>query len=292
MNDDLPELSAIRRVHRTLDPYHNMVYFSSHAANQYEACDLSGAAGYFASRSAALGMVPHQVVAATFFNFAPNLVASSMHRVWEKTTPLAMLDARHLVVDMTLRDVLGSDVIGSDKMREAAHLARDAAQGATQALAGRPLFAAHAALPWPDPPHLQLWHAITLLREFRGDAHIAALVTAGLDGLDALILHAASGTIPTVFLQSTRGWGDDEWDATVALHREHGWLAPGDGDNGEPKLSASGAAMREEIEIATDRACILPWAAIGSHSTEHLRELVKPWSRALADAMFSGLAQS
>ncbi len=133
---------------------------------------------------------------------------------------------------------------------------------------------------------------MTLLREFRGDAHIAALVTAGLDGLDALILHAASGTIPTVFLKSTRGWGDDEWDATVALHRDHGWLMPDDGNNSEPKLSAAGAAMREEIEIATDRACILPWAAIGSHSTERLRELIKPWSRALADAMFSGLARS
>ena len=49
-------------------------------------------------------------------------------------------------------------------------------------VAGRPLFAAHMQLPWPDEPHLVLWHAATLLREHRGDGHVAALLTAGLDG--------------------------------------------------------------------------------------------------------------
>ena len=67
----------------------------------------------------------------------------------------------------------------------AAELARTATEGCTAA--GRPLYAAHASLPWPDAPHLALWHAITLLREFRGDGHIACLVDAGLDGIDALV---------------------------------------------------------------------------------------------------------
>jgi hypothetical protein len=174
-------------------------------------------------------------------------------------------------------------------MVRAAELARGPAEEATRHLAGRPLFAAHAALPWPDEPHLALWHAITLLREFRGDAHVAALLTAGLDGLDAIVIHAASGGVPPAFLKLTRGWSDAQWEDAVALHRETGWLAPDDVD-GNPVLSAEGTMLREEIEVASDRGSAAPWAVIGEDGCAELRRLVRPWSRTLADAMFAGFA--
>jgi hypothetical protein len=72
-----------------------------------------------------------------------------------------------------------------------AGLAREAASACTAE--GRPLYAGHAGLDWPDAPHVAAWHAATLLREHRGDGHIAALVAAGLSGIDALVTHVATG---------------------------------------------------------------------------------------------------
>ena len=83
-------------------------------------------------------------------------------------------------------------------------LARRAAEAACEHPQGRPLFAAHAALPWPDEPLLQLWHAQTLLREFRGDGHVACLLSEGVGPLDALVLHAATGEVPVDFLKASR----------------------------------------------------------------------------------------
>ena len=185
--------------------------------------------------------------------------------------------------------LLGSDVLSSSEMERAAALARLPAEEACGHLAGRPLFAAHASLEWPEAPHLVLWHAITLLREFRGDAHIAALLTAGLDGLDAIVIHAASRGVPAAFLRLTHGWSDGDWDEAVALHRETGWLNDDDGADGQPELSEEGRKLREEIEVATDRGSLLPWATIGADGCAELRNLVRPWSRTLADAMFAGL---
>lgn len=285
---DLPDLELVRKVHRTLEPYHGIIYFTAEAAPAYAQLGVKGPAGYFASRSAALGAVPAETVVATFFNFAPALILDVMEGVWSTTTPADLIAARLDVVDRTLIQLLGSDALTSPEMQRAADLARVPAEEACGHLAGRPLFAAHAALPWPEAPHLALWHAVTLLREFRGDAHIAALLTAGLDGLDAIVIHAASRGVPAAFLRLTRGWSDEDWQEAVALHRESGWLAEDDGDDGEPVLSDEGRQLREEIEVATDRGSLLPWATIGVGGCVELRNLVRPWSRSLADAMFAG----
>ena len=77
-------------------------------------------------------------------------------------------------------------------MAEAAELVSIAAQN-IPGVDGRPLYAGWASLDWPTEPHLRFWHALTLLREYRGDGHIAALQTAGLNGLDALITHTRDG---------------------------------------------------------------------------------------------------
>lgn len=78
---------------------------------------------------------------------------------------------------------------------------------------GRPLHAGHAELPWPDSPLAPLWHAITLLREYRGDGHIIALVANGLSGLEALITCAATGIgFSADYARRLRGWSHDEWN--------------------------------------------------------------------------------
>jgi hypothetical protein len=169
-------------------------------------------------------------------------------------------------------------VLGSADLADAAATARRAAEAACEQPEGRPLFAGHAGLPWPDEPHLVLWHAQTLLREFRGDGHIAALVGEGLSGLDALISHAGSGDVPAGVLQATRAWSDDEWAAGVASMAERG-LVHADGS-----FTDQGRAQRERIETATDRLAAAPWAAIGADACEALRATGKVLTRRVVDA--------
>ncbi|GHG02606.1 hypothetical protein GCM10017567_17320 [Amycolatopsis bullii] len=271
-------IEAARRTWRTLEPYHGMIYFAPEAAAAYAELGLTGRAGYFASRSAALGAVPAPVVIATFYNFNPALVRDSIAAAWSVTDPAAVLAARFAAADQALRGVLG-DAVTAPETRRAAALLREAAEAVTGDVTGRPLFAAHAALPWPTEPHLVLWHAQTLLREYRGDAHVAALLTAGLSGIEALITHAASGAVPAETLRTSRSWSEEDWNRAVAGLRERDWLT----DDAEPAFTPAGAARRAEIEKVTDENSVTPYAHIGEAACTELQTLVRPFSRALGE---------
>ena len=266
-----------RQMWRSLEAYHGMIYFAPSAAEAYAALGITGRSGYFASRSAPMGPVPAEVVIATFFNFNPALVTRAMDGVWETTTPGAILEARLTAVDAALRPALGDDVVRGAEMAEAAALARQAATGLP--LVGRPLFAGHASLPWPEPDHLVLWHAISLLREFRGDGHIAALTIAGLDGCESLVTHALTSRIPAAVLQSSRAWSDDEWAAAVDRLRQRG-LVEADGDG----LTDEGRELRAGVEATTDRLAAAPWDALGPEGCERLRDLAGPFATAIVES--------
>ncbi|MDX3193009.1 hypothetical protein PV458_31775 [Streptomyces sp. MN03-5084-2B] len=273
-------IEAARRTWRLIEPYHGMIYFAPEAAAAYAELGVTGRAGYFASRSAALGAVPAPVVVATFYNFNPALVRESITAAWAATDPAAVLAARSTAADRALRGTLG-DAIGSPEMHRAAALLREAAETVADDVTGRPLYAAHAALPWPTEPHLVLWHAQTLLREYRGDAHIAALLTAGLSGIEALVTHAASGAVPAETLRTSRAWSEEDWNGAIAGLRERDWLT---GD-AEPAFTPAGAARRAEIEKATDENSVTPYAHLGESACAELQELVRPFSRALAEKL-------
>lgn len=263
-----------RKMWRTLEPYHGFIYFSPTAAAAYAELGITGRSGYFGSRAAPLGAVTAPVVVATFFNFDPAVVEAAMAEVWTTTTPDALVAARFAAADQDLREVLGSDVLDSPELAEAAALAADAA--AACPLEGRPLFAGHAGLVPPTEPHLALWHAVSMLREFRGDGHLAALLTEGFDALEALVTHGAAGDVPAAVLQATRGWSDEAWAAAVDRLRGRG-LVEADGD----ELTAAGRAARDRVEARTDELAQAPWLALGAERADRLRELVRPWSRAI-----------
>src|SRR5262249_48335500 len=145
---------------------------------------------------------------------------------WRAAEPATIVDARLDAADAALTRLLGDDIATRPDVAEAAALARTAALAACARPHGRALFAAYAALSWPDEAHLALWHAQTLLREFRGDGHIAALLLADLDPVEALVTHAAAGDVPAATLQSTRAWPDDDWQAGVERLRARGLLEP------------------------------------------------------------------
>ncbi|GAA2879493.1 hypothetical protein Acy02nite_78010 [Actinoplanes cyaneus] len=270
--------ALVRQAWRLAEPLHGMIYFVPEAHERYAALGLTGRAGYFASRAAALGPVGAEPVTATFFNFNPGLVAAALPAAWEKTTPAAVLAARLEAADAALTRGLG-DAVHGPEVAEAAGLARRAAEAAAAHPQGRPLFAAHAALPWPDQPHLILWQAQTVLREFRGDGHVAALLLAGLTGLEALVLHAASGAVPERFLRRSRGWSDEQWAGAVGDLRRRGLI-----DGHEPVLSAAGRAQRDGIEEATDRLAAPAYAVLGADGCRRLAELARPLSRTIVAA--------
>jgi hypothetical protein len=267
-----------RKTWRTLEPVHGAIYFVPEANEEYATVGLDDRMqGYFASRSAAMGAVPASVVIATFFNFDPDLVRRSMDGVWDRVSPDEVLAARHRAADQMLRR-LGGELVDGPEIAEAAELARAAALAACRHPEGRPLFAGHARLPWPDEAHMVLWHAQTLLREYRGDGHIAALTVEGLDGCEALVTHGAAGDVSTEILRATRQRSGDDWLAAEERLRERGWLDP------DLALTELGRERRDWIERRTDELAAAPYDAIGADGCQRLRELVRPLSRAVSAA--------
>ena len=273
-----------RKTWRTVEPLHGMIYFAPEATASYTRLGLAREAGYFASRSAAMGAVGADTVIATFYNFCPTLVRAAIPGAWDAAPPGSVLAARVEAADAALRRMLG-DAVASPEMARAAALARRAAERAAERYEGRPLFAAHAGLDWPEQPHLVLWHAQTLLREFRGDGHITALVDHDLDPVEVLVLHLASGEVPGTFLRESRGWPDAAWDAGVERLRGRGLVAPeASSGTGGVALSEAGLSTRAVIEDTTDRLAVHPYEALGEDECAELRTLTRPFSRAVVAA--------
>lgn len=268
-----------RKCWRTLEPYHGMIYFVPEAAARYDAIGVHGRSGYFGSRSAPMGAVGAAVVQATFYNFHPGLVAHAMDGLWARVSPEDLLLARHQAVDDALQRFLGAEV-ESDGIRRAVELLRPVVDAARHRVEGRPLFAGHARLPEPEQPHLALWWAVTLLREFRGDGHIAALVDAELSGLDALLLHGASGEVDFATLQATRGWSDDEWAAGLESMAARDLIADG-------TLTERGRLLRAHIESRTDLLAAPAWQAIEEADAEELRTIARPISKSIWAGAFT-----
>ena len=205
-----------RKTWRTLEPLHGMVYFVPEAAEEYVCNGRDGTIG-----SLRVGGRRRWARSRPMWSSPPSSTStlSSCTRrsppSGEVATPVALVGARFAAVDAAFRRLLGDEVVSSDDMRRAAELAVPAAEAAAGRVEGRPLAAAHADVPWPSAPHLVLWHAQSILREYRGDGHIAELVVRGLSGLEALVTHAAAGDVPEHLLRATRGWPQDAWDGAV-----------------------------------------------------------------------------
>ena len=265
--------SLVRQMWQTMEPYHAMIYFSPEARQAYADAGLKGYwMGYFASRAAAMGPVPAEVVTATFYNFHPAMVARAIPDAWRFCPPEHVLAARSQSADSALRRLLGEQV-HSDAVVEAAALAREATSACD--VSGRALFAGHAALPWPEQPHLALWHAATLLRESRGDGHVAALLAEGLDGCEAHVTLVADGRAPREAIQPHRAWSDEEWAGAEDRLRRRGWL------DTSGSLTELGSASRQAIEDRTDALASPPWDHLGPERSARLRELVWPLSDAI-----------
>ena len=277
MKEDIVETIVARKMRGTLEPLHTMVYFAPEATDEYTKVGLRRRGShYLASRSAPMGAVSAEIVHATFFGFAESAVRRYVPECWDNTTPEAVVQARFRVADQALRRLLG-DAIESPEMESAATVALEAAAACPPE--GRPLFAAHAGIAPPDAPHLALWHAVTLLREFRGDGHNAALV---VRGIGPVVAHAWYSATPRggnrAFLATLFGHSEEAWAAADATLADLGYT------NRDGSLTELGLTEREVLEQATDIASMEPWRAIGEERCSWLRATVRPWARSIVDA--------
>jgi len=262
-----------RDIWRQLEPIHVVTYFAPEAREALDAAGYRGFwMGYFAGRAAPLGPAGPEVVTALFYNFSPARVTKALPDAWSFAEPSAALDARLSGSVRSLRRVLG-DVADSADVATAAALAGRAARAAP--MAGRSLFASNLAVAWPDEPLAALWHAATLLREHRGDGHVAALVAAGIGGREANVVHSAAGGPPREVLARARDYDDAEWDAMAEGLKTRGLMAA------TGKLTERGLALKADIEDRTDRSALAAYETLDDAEIEQLLAAVTP----LADAV-------
>lgn len=267
--------STARFLWQRLEPFHGLIYFVPEADQHYTALGLdAGMMGYFSSRAAAMGPVPAEVVVATFFNFEPQRIRALVPQAWERTSAPALWQARLAAADAALVRIFGGRLSQPD-IAEAADVLRSIIDAC--APEGRPLFAGHLAQEWPAEPHMALWFAITLLREFRGDGHIAALTVEGVSGIEALVIHGATGAVPAAVLRGTRGWGNDAWAGAVLRLQLRGWLD----DN---TLTPTGQTHRNRVEQYTDELAAAPWARLSEAQVSSLAALGKELSTTIVAA--------
>jgi hypothetical protein len=266
-----PELA--RRFFDRFEPVHALTYFAPEARAALDELGYRGFwMGYFAARAAPLGIVPPEVVTAIFYNFTPQRVAKALPAAWQIAGPEAALRARQGSAVAVLRRY-GLDA--DENVSVAAEFAGKAARQAP--FDGRPLFAANLALPWPEDPLAALWQAATLLREQRGDAHVAVLQAAGISGRESNVLHAAAGRVPREFMVRGRDYDEATWRHHEEQLAERGLLD----DDGS--LTAAGKDLKDGIESKTDGLALSALDALSDDEVETLFQALTPIARAVVD---------
>lgn len=227
-----------RRLRDAIEPLAMHAIWSRRTNERLAAFGLSFFEAYVWGRAAALGDPPAGLVVATFGVFEPGRLTTTYEAARQKVRRDDMLTVRTAATSENLRDTLGdADLTGAvATLRRGLDAAGDAA---------RPLFAALRSLEWPNEPAGQLWRACDLLREFRGDSHLAACISAGLDPVEMNILTELWTGQPLGPYTATRGWDDAAIASAAERLRARGLLA---GD----ALSEAGYQFREAIEERTD----------------------------------------
>jgi hypothetical protein len=253
------------------EPVHAVTYFAPEARSAFAEAGLRGFwRGYFAGRAAPLGPVNAAVVAASFFNFSPAMVARAIPGVWELIAPAEALRVRQAGAVSALRGLLGG--LESEVTAAVDLLGRVVGE---LDCAGRVLAAANAALPPPQDATERLWQAATVLREHRGDGHFAAVTAAGIDGCELLVLRCGLD-MRREDLQPIRGWTDDQWEDARSRLAARGWIGA------DGSLTGAGQDAQAGVEHATDRAAARPWVRLGQAAVAELAEALTPIARACA----------
>ena len=279
----IDESKAARQLGSLLEPVTGQVYFSPECHANYVALGFEPSRGefngvaapdgpaYFTSRGSVLGQVPGTVVAATFGVFNPEAVVPAVTLGWTKTDAATICQARTDGAIGQLQRILGAEPAGVERANEL--LAR-----AVEPLRpeGRSLYAGQAALPLPDTVLGQVWRRGDMLREYRGDSHIAAWIAAGIDATEIGLLSELYWGLPLRTYSRTRAWSEAQFDAATERLESRGLIADG-------AFTDAGRDARESIEDETDRQMKPVLDALGDEIDE-LFAILAPWGVAIREA--------
>jgi hypothetical protein len=282
--DDTALARTARTLAALLEPCIGQVYFSPEAHGEYERLGFSPSPGalngvampdgaaYFTSRGSLLGQVAPHVVAATFAVFNPAVVVPGVRHGWELTDAPTIFAARRRGAVAQLRRILGDDPPGLSTVVRILERATEVLRPE-----GRALFAG-ARSQWDDPADLmtRFFHLGDMLREYRGDAHVAAWVSAGVDATEIGLLTELYIGIPLRTYIRTRAWSDADLDAAEERLVARGWMRDG-------ALTEAGSAGREQIELATDQQLRPALDALGDDAAA-LFGTLEPWGARIRDA--------
>jgi len=280
----MDELSKkARRLGSALEPIAGSVYFAPECHQNYEKLgfgpspgEFAGVAGpefsaYFCSRGAPMGQVPGEVVTMAFGVFNPEIVIPAVDAGWQKTDANTIRQARDDGAIGQLTRVLGEKPDGVDRAIEL--LTRAVAVCRPE---GKALYSGLASLDLPGDPVGNMWRQADRLREYRGDAHIAAWTGACLDATEICLLTDAYWGLPLRTYSASRGWTPAQFDAAEERLVSRGLMKDGG-------FTDAGRAYREEVEVATDRMCKPLVDALGD-DFEELLSIMLPWGVAIRDA--------
>jgi hypothetical protein len=248
------EGSAARRLRDACEPAAMHQVWSRTVNERLAQLGLDFLTSYIGGRGAFLGEPSGAVVAAAFAWFEPGLIISSWQAARSAVTHDRLVQARDESTVASLREVLA----GEDPA-EVANLLADAAAAADGM--GRPLFSGLRADGRPhDAVHL-LWWASGLVREHRGDSHVAAAAAAGLDAVEMNILTELWTGMPLLSFTATRGWSPAAMQQALGQLESRGWVRDGE-------LTGEGRTARRTIELRTDDQEQSITAALGDRLDE------------------------
>lgn len=267
----MPYATIAQRALGAIEPLAAQAFFVKEVAAEFEAIGLNMAEGYHTARAAPMGVVGLATVHAAFYSFNPRIIGRCLR--FDVVSPEQAIVARQRGAGAAIRRLTGdTDVTG---LLEDLRIAVEACP-----TPGRPLFAAHQALDWPEDPAEALWHGANCLREFRGDGHNALLLAHGLIGIEAQVLHAGLLAIeaPTEsFLVRGHGWKPDDFAAAAGRLAERGLTEP------DGTVTDAGLKLRAMLERETDHRTEDPWRALGEERSERLIDGLAELSRQILE---------
>ena len=272
-----------RRLAASLEAVAGQVYFSPECHAGYQELGFGGSSGefsgvampdgaaYFCSRGSLMGQVPGELVASAFGVFNPAVVAPAVTYGWGLTSAPVIEAARTQGALAQLERILGARPDGADLLAETLEPV-----SAGLPVAGHPLYAGLMAVEVPKSELGAAWRYTDRLREFRGDAHIAAWTSAGLDAVEVGLLTELYWGLPSKSYIRTRAWSEEELDAGLSRLEQRGLTAGG-------ALSGPGRDLREGVEQATDRQCQPIVEAVGAR-LDDVVAILDEWSAAIRSA--------
>ncbi len=255
-----------RRLAKAAEPLHSCAYYAEEVKRFTEFGFSGWWHAYFAYRAAPMGAASARDVTVAFYNFAPRMVEKAVPNCWEVMSPSNVRQQQIQIMEQALHRIFEGDA-PDGKAAYAAEALRETLPGLETS--DRPLFEAWRTEPWPEPVLLSLWHAATLLREYRFDGHNDALRQADISGLGCHLMMAADGRGTPTVIQAIRGWTPQEWQREAENLRSRGWI------NAEGLHTELGRSVRRDVELVTDHNAQLVVADLGDQRSGKVLEALE-----------------